>query len=192
MITDETDTERAAREFREQLRTILPDDESDKIESMREGERIAADILNRDFGEKLAVVDAAAMKRRDLIAEANAEYGSRALRDARPEQRLTEHGIVAGMDLGAQKDNGGELRARRAEKNRNGKLWQPVDALRDVIREIESGRLKDVDQLLIIHRRPDGNDSYTCGYTQAGLTFEEHLALLEIHKFIVMHNRFSG
>lgn len=91
-------------------------------------------------------------------------------------------------------DDPGKLREKRADKADDGRLWEPLDALRATIRDIENGTLKDVDQIAIIYRRKTGDKDrpHINGYSQAGMDRQNHLALVELHKFNLMHDWVYG
>jgi len=73
------------------------------------------------------------------------------------------------------------LNKARAEKANDARLWTPLDALKDLVAEIEAGR-ETVDGLSINFWRtlPDGGKQH--GYVVAGLTRPENIALLEVSK----------
>lgn len=87
-------------------------------------------------------------------------------------------------------DDPDKLRELRADKANDGRLWEPLDALRAMIRDIENGTVKDVDQILIIYRRKTGEKDrpHSNGYSQAGMDRPNHLAMLELHKFYLLHD----
>jgi hypothetical protein len=69
------------------------------------------------------------------------------------------------------------LAKARAEKANDSRLWTPIDALKDVISEIEAGKIK-ADQIAIHWRETNEDGSCDFCYCVAGLTFSDHIALL--------------
>lgn len=70
-----------------------------------------------------------------------------------------------------------------ADKTSDGTKWTPVDALRDMIKDIESGE-RHATKVLIL--RLDDTDEYDVGFTQAGMSMSQCLALLEVAKQVVL------
>lgn len=71
-----------------------------------------------------------------------------------------------------------DLAKRRAEREDDSKLWKPVDALEDVLASVKSGERKPTQ--LIIWYVEDGEQKMTVNYCVAGVTREEHIALLAL------------
>ncbi len=70
----------------------------------------------------------------------------------------------------------------RATKAADARLWSPLDCLRAVIRDIESGEIAP-EQISVqfMERKKDGEGRWYSGYC-AGVTFPEHIVLLEMAK----------
>ena len=72
-----------------------------------------------------------------------------------------------------------ELAKRRAEKLGDSREWTAADALEDLLTALRAGKVK-IDQLGIhwFENQPDGG--YTHHYCAAGVTYQQHIALLHI------------
>lgn len=72
-----------------------------------------------------------------------------------------------------------EIARAKAEKNNDSRLWSTEDALEDVLQRLRAGQIKP-DQLAIhwFENLPGGG--YRHGYTVAGVTFQQHMALLHV------------
>ena len=72
-----------------------------------------------------------------------------------------------------------ELAKRRAEKMQDSREWTALDALEDLVAQVRAGTLQ-VDQLGIhwFKNLPDGG--YEHHYCAAGMTYQQHIALLHI------------
>ena len=69
---------------------------------------------------------------------------------------------------------------RLVEKKDDAKLWSPIDALREMLAKAESGELVP-EKIFIIYEYKEG-EQRQYGYTTAGTTMHERIALLEILK----------
>lgn len=74
-----------------------------------------------------------------------------------------------------------ELAPRRVEKQSDNMEVRPIDVVRKLLHDIESGKVTpDKVFILIVENKDDGSwDRYTY---RAGLTFEQEIALLELAK----------
>ena len=80
-------------------------------------------------------------------------------------------------------DHGGtvSLAARRAALAGDCKLWTPADALRDALKDIEAGTI--APEQMVIHLFEETEDArWRHHYYAAGVTYQEHVALLEMAK----------
>lgn len=76
------------------------------------------------------------------------------------------------------------LAIKRADREGNCKNVPPVDILRMALADVESGRVKP-SRIVIHFSEPEGpNDSN--GFYAAGVTYLEHLGMLEVAKNILL------
>lgn len=71
------------------------------------------------------------------------------------------------------------LNKKRAEKAGDSRLWTPIDCLEDLVEKIKSREV--VPSQLVIHffeNRENGGKTHH--YMASGVTFPEHIALLNI------------
>lgn len=66
------------------------------------------------------------------------------------------------------------LREVRALKEQNARLWTPLDCLKAVVRDLESGDLKPIDAIYVamLRRSEDGNATAFPFYTAGALAVE--------------------
>lgn len=71
------------------------------------------------------------------------------------------------------------LNERRAAKEKDCKLWEPIDCARALLRDIESGAVKP-DKMFIsyLEKLPEGGFEH--GYYACNLGHEETIALLHV------------
>lgn len=76
-----------------------------------------------------------------------------------------------------------------AEKAQDGKLWTVGDALKDALKDYESGetRLAQANKVVIIGLIDEPDGEYDVTYTQAGMKASEIISLLEIMKVYFVH-----
>lgn len=72
-----------------------------------------------------------------------------------------------------------EIAKRRADKMQDCREWTAIDALEDMVAQVKAGKMK-VDQLAIhwFENLPEGG--YKHHYCVAGVTFQQHIALLHV------------
>ena len=85
------------------------------------------------------------------------------------------------------------LRTKRAERANDGTLWKPIDLLKELVKDIESGKISGVDQMLVIMRRPSENPKrpWRITHAQSGMDRSDHISLLELHKAMFMRDWIS-
>jgi len=69
-----------------------------------------------------------------------------------------------------------------ANIRKDGTLWSVKDMLSDAIKEIDSGKRKNIKAIVIFL---DDENKYDVGFNQAGMKASEMIALLEITKDII-------
>lgn len=72
-----------------------------------------------------------------------------------------------------------DLAKRRAEKTQDSREWSALDALEDMVAQVKAGTIKP-EQLSInwLESKPEGG--YAHHYCVAGMTFQQHIALLHV------------
>lgn len=72
-----------------------------------------------------------------------------------------------------------ELARKRAENAGDCRLWSAEDALEDLLQRVRSGEVKPLHIAIhFLEDKPSGG--YRHGYTVAGATFQQHIALLNV------------
>lgn len=77
-----------------------------------------------------------------------------------------------------------EVSEKRADKARNSNLWTPRDALASLVRDIDAGKVNP--SRLVVHYVQEAGTHRTHHYRAAKVTFEEHIALLNVALHDVM------
>lgn len=75
------------------------------------------------------------------------------------------------------------VRADRADDNR---LWTPADTIRDVLGDIEAGRIEP-DKILVLHWKT-GEDDFHTGWAAANMKSSEMIALMEMVKATLLRD----
>ena len=74
-----------------------------------------------------------------------------------------------------------EIAKRRAEKMQDCREWSPLDALLSLVDEIKRGEARPVN--IVVHwfeDDPDNKGGKIHHWTASGVTFPEHIALLNV------------
>lgn len=71
------------------------------------------------------------------------------------------------------------LNEARAHKEKDCRLWSPLEALEALVRDIKSGELNP-SQLVVHHLTENEDKSQSLGYVAAGVTLPDHIALLRV------------
>lgn len=71
------------------------------------------------------------------------------------------------------------LNKRRADRAGDSRLWSPLECLEDLVSKIKSGEVKP-SQLAVHFFEERDNGGKTHRFTVSGVTFPEHIALLNI------------
>ena len=67
-----------------------------------------------------------------------------------------------------------------ADKSNNAMLTSPENVLKDALKEVQSGKLKDSKKLIVLAL--DDSDCYDVRFMQAGMKMSECVALCEVAK----------
>lgn len=71
----------------------------------------------------------------------------------------------------------------KAQRSGNSKDWTARDALIDLLREIDSGKIKDIDSLFIIYRVANPDGTWESGYRNSTPDLHTAIGMIENLKY---------
>ena len=83
------------------------------------------------------------------------------------------------------------LNEERAEREQNAKLWTPLEALKALVRDLESGAMPVVDGVYVAMLWKDG-DNFGYPFWTAGMSALEIRGMLTQHLWDICHRARSG